>query len=73
MIDCKKCGAFDAQGNLRRGLKQVGKTKHDGTRGERIYRCQDCSAVWRFSFDAGTRTTNERPVFTLIEGGYANG
>jgi uncharacterized Zn finger protein len=73
MMECKKCGPFDPQGKLRRGLKQVGNTKRDGTRGERIYRCQDCSAVWRLSFDAATKTSNEAPVFNLIEGGKANG
>jgi hypothetical protein len=46
MMPCKFC---ELTGRL--GLKQVGKTRVDGTRFERWYRCQDCNATMRFSGD----------------------
>lgn len=39
------------------GLKQVGKTKYDGNRYFRRYRCQDCGAICRLIGDMATGTT----------------
>ena len=63
MMPCKKCSPLDARGvpspndkdgKPLQGLKQVGKTQRDGTRGERTYRCLDCGARWLLKFDSAT-------------------
>lgn len=78
MMPCDLCSTvdeqgcrtpFDSNGNSLRGLKQVGKTKREGPRGERVYRCQDCGALWRMTFDVSTRESTHRPLLQLIEGG----
>lgn len=50
--------------------------EHDQTatylnaRGTRIYRCQDCGALWRLTYNAVTKEVRENePVFQLIQGG----
>ncbi len=69
MMPCKKCSGVDDQGRLLphdrdgkplRGLKQVRKTKLDGAKGERLYKCQDCGALETLTFDAqlGTHGTH---------------
>lgn len=45
MIPCKLCIEAGHDISRRRGLKQVGKTKFDGPRHVRKYRCLDCGAV----------------------------
>jgi len=83
MMPCKLCGLHDANGNIRKGLKQVGKTKlrdvttknrfgefiHPNAGGERIYKCQDCGARFRMTYNAVDKTSRDEPVLTLIEGG----
>ena len=69
MMPCNLCGPFDATGQMRRGVKQVGKTKRNGTQGERLYTCQDCGALWRMTFDASTKEHQEHPVLQLVKGG----
>ena len=78
MMPCDLCSTvdeqgrrtpFDKNGNPLRGLRQVGKTKRDGPRGERVYRCQDCGALWRSTSDVSTLETTHRPLLRLLEGG----
>jgi hypothetical protein len=69
MMPCKLCGLTDENGQMRRGVKQVGKTKRNGSAGERFYRCQDCGALWRLTFDTATERILERPVLRLVKGG----
>ena len=69
MMPCKFCGLHDKDGNINRGLKQKGKTQHDGTAFERKYVCQDCGAVWRMVGDTATKQTHDEPVLTLVKGG----
>lgn len=45
MIPGKFCIPRMATDPTLKGLKQVGKTRFDGTRVERRYRCQDCGAI----------------------------
>jgi transcription elongation factor Elf1 len=45
MVPCKFCGPVDERGRVRRGVRQVGKTKYQGNRYRRRYRCLDCGAV----------------------------
>jgi len=45
MMPCPRCGTNDERGALRPGLKRV-RTKA-ALRGERLYRCADCSTLWR--------------------------
>lgn len=44
MMPCKRCGPFDSNGLLRKGLKRRGKTEYDiaALLQTRRYRCQDC-------------------------------
>jgi rubredoxin len=44
MIPCKFCGFSFENNDPRRGLKQVGKTRHLGFEFQRTYRCLDCGA-----------------------------
>ncbi len=74
---------LDAEGKLLRGLKQVTKTKRSdvtwsnkygeitapGAHGERLYRCQDCGALWRFQFDTTTKESRMDPVLVSLPGG----
>jgi hypothetical protein len=72
MMPCKRCSAVDDQGRqlpvdqygkALRGLKQVRKTQRFGTKGERLYKCQDCGLLVRFTFDTATNEYRE------VEGG----
>lgn len=74
-------------GRPRIGLKQVGKTQRrnkvwknkygeqidENAIGERLYKCQDCGAFWRLSFNTTTREHREEPVFAVLDGGKAGG
>lgn len=52
MMPCRQCGPKDQNGQLRRGLKQIGKTRYEGARFVRRYVCQDCQWVLRMTGDA---------------------
>lgn len=63
MMPCKRCSATDENGRLLPvdregkaliGLKQVRKTQRFGTKGERLYKCQDCGALYKMIFDTAT-------------------
>jgi hypothetical protein len=70
-------------GSPTRGLKRVGKTKFRdriwknkygeaiafNALGERLYKCQDCGAYWRTTFDTTTKQHRDEPVFAVIQGG----
>lgn len=56
MMPCKFC--HRTQENPR-GLKQVGKTRYEGRRYWRAYRCQDCGAIRRTSGELIDTTTDE--------------
>jgi hypothetical protein len=71
MIPCHLCGAHDAHGNLRRGLKRRGKTKTNGTKFERFYVCQDCGTLWQTTGDSATRQVDDLPVYKFVKGGSA--
>lgn len=55
MMPCRRCGTFDANGNLRKGLKRRGKTEYDvaDQLETRRYRCQDCGV------DVALRTAHD--------------
>jgi hypothetical protein len=68
MMPCKRCSAVDElgrplpvdkAGNALRGMKQVRKTQRFGTQGERLFKCQDCGALVRFTFDTATNEFRE--------------
>jgi hypothetical protein len=39
-------------------------------RGERIYRCLDCGARWRMTYNALDKTHRDEPVLELIQGSH---
>jgi hypothetical protein len=45
----------------------VGKTKYEGTRFTRRYRCLDCGAVTVCSGDIATREYVHRPLLELVK------
>jgi hypothetical protein len=51
MMPCKFCGDFTAEGNLRPGVKRVGKTKRTGSEFTRVYRCLECGATMHLAGD----------------------
>jgi|SRR5664279_583796 len=54
MMPCKFCGFVDQLGRDRRGIRQFGKTKRDGIRFVKRYRCLDCGAVCIMTVDVKT-------------------
>jgi hypothetical protein len=73
MMPCRRCSATDEQGRLLpvdkdgkklRGLKQIRKTQRFGTKGDRLYKCQDCGALVHYTFDTATNEYRE-----VMEGG----
>lgn len=64
-MPCPRCGLRDASGNLLRGIKR---SRAKTLPGERLYRCQDCSVLWRMrdGFDlTEARETIETTAETL--------
>lgn len=61
MIPRKFCKPAVSRAALR-GLKQTGKTRCDGTRFERRYRCQDCGTTCVMRGDT-TPTPDGKPLF----------
>ena len=59
MMPCKFCGCLNAKGEIRLGIKQVGRTERDGTRFRRTYRCQDCGALLVMMGDTQTRVVED--------------
>lgn len=45
MMPCRYCGPPVGAKAALKGLKQIGKTRTEGTRFERRYRCEDCGAT----------------------------
>ena len=78
MMPCNLCSPldergercyFDAQGKWLLGIKQVGKTKYEknGFVFERIYRCQDCGALWKMVGNLGkTPTYRDIPLLRIV-------
>ena len=67
-MPCKRCSVRDDQGRLLSvdkdgnallGMKQMRKTQRFGTQGERLYKCQDCGALVRLTFDTATNEYRE--------------
>ena len=59
MIPCKFCMPGRRAGVVLKGLKQVGKTKYDGPRYVRRYRCQDCGATCTLRGELGPSSNDE--------------
>ena len=60
MMPCKFCGELTADGKLRPGIKQVGKTKRVGSEFTRLYRCQECSATMTMTGDVKSKIVAEQ-------------
>lgn len=59
MMPCKFCGLTLSNGRQTRGLKQVGKTRYEGSRFHRKYRCQDCGATCSMSGECSPRMVED--------------
>jgi len=68
MMPCKLCSPVDvAEVDPSREHERAG--VYPNARGVRLYRCQDCGARWRMTYNTVDKTITDEPVFEIIPGG----